>query len=309
MQRIKLLKNKISEFEDLCAEYEDICLMAELGNEEEDREIYRDVGSQFKSFAAKFEQVNLATLLSGEHDGSNVIMSLHAGAGGTESCDWVEMLSRMYIRWAERRGYSVEIMDSLPGDEAGTKSITMEINGTNAYGYLKSEKGVHRLIRISPFDSSGRRHTSFASCDVMPEIDDTVDFNINPEDLRIDTYRASGAGGQHVNKTESAIRITHLPTGVVVQCQDQRSQHKNKDNAMKMLKSKLTLLEMEKKAEVYKGLRGEVKEIGFGSQIRSYTFHPYNLVKDHRTGHETGNAAAVMDGALDGFINAYLRQQ
>ena len=307
LQRIKMLKNKIAEYESLCAEYEDICLMAELGNEEEDKAIFSDVQSQFRAFATNFEQVNLAALLSGEFDSSNAIMSLHAGAGGTEACDWVDMLSRMYIRWAERRGFSTQIMDSLPGDEAGTKSITVEISGLNAYGYLKSEKGVHRLIRISPFDSSGRRHTSFASCDVMPEIDDTVEFNINAEDLRIDTYRASGAGGQHVNKTESAIRITHLPTGVVVQCQDQRSQHKNKDNAMKMLKSKLTLLEMEKKAEVYKGIRGEVKEIGFGSQIRSYTFHPYNLVKDHRTGHETGNAAAVMDGALDGFINSYLR--
>ena len=302
-----MLKNKISNYENLCAEYDDICLMAELSNEEGDREVFFDVLSQFRAFTANFEQVNLAALLSGEHDSANVIMSLHAGAGGTEACDWVDMLSRMYIRWAEGRKFSVEIMDSLPGDEAGTKSITMQISGLNAYGFLKSEKGVHRLIRISPFDSSGRRHTSFASCDVMPEIDDTVDFNINPEDLRIDTYRSSGAGGQHVNKTESAIRITHLPTGVVVQCQDQRSQHKNKDNAMKMLKSRLTILEMEKKAEVYKGLRGEVKEIGFGSQIRSYTFHPYNLVKDHRTGYETGNAAAVMDGAVDGFINAYLR--
>jgi len=309
LQRIKMLNNKIDEYENLYGEYEDICLMAELGNEEEDKQVFSDVQKQFRAFISHFEQMNLATLLSGEYDANNVIMSLHAGAGGTEACDWVDMLSRMYIRWSERRGFAVEIMDSLPGDEAGTKSITLGISGLNAYGFLKSEKGVHRLIRISPFDSSGRRHTSFASCDIMPEIDDTIDFDINTEDLRIDTYRASGAGGQHVNKTESAIRITHLPTGIVVQCQDQRSQHKNKDYAMKMLKSKLFELEMEKKAQLYKGLRGEVKEIGFGSQIRSYTFHPYNLVKDHRTNYEAGNVSAVMDGAIDDFINAYLVSQ
>jgi len=304
-----MLKNKIAEFDNLCAEYSDIMLMAELGNEENDKEIFNDVVKQFKAFESAFEQMKLATLLSGEYDANNAFMSLHAGAGGTESCDWVDMLSRMYIRWAEKRGFSVEIIDRIPGDEAGTKSITMQITGINVYGFLKSEKGVHRLIRLSPFDSSGRRHTSFASCDIMPEIDDAVDFNISPEDLRIDTFRASGAGGQHVNKTESAIRITHLPTKIVVQCQDQRSQHKNKDYAMKMLKAKLFELEQEKKAEVYKGLRGEVKEIGFGSQIRSYTFHPYSLVKDHRTNYETGNTSAVMDGAIDDFINAFLVSQ
>jgi len=309
LQKIKMLKNKIDEYDNLLAEYDDLMLMAELGSEESDSEIFRDVEKQFRAFIAHFEQMKLATLLSGEYDSNNVYMSLHSGAGGTESCDWVDMLSRMYIRWSEKKGYATEIIDRIPGDEAGTKSITLHISGLNAYGFLKSEKGVHRLIRISPFDSSGRRHTSFASCDIMPEIDDNVDFDINPEDLRIDTFRASGAGGQHVNKTESAIRITHLPTKTVVQCQDQRSQHKNKDYAMKMLKAKLVELEMEKKAQVYKGLRGEVKEIGFGSQIRSYTFHPYSLVKDHRTGHETGNSAAVMDGAIDDFINSFLVSQ
>ena len=309
LQRIKMLKNKVAAFERLCDGYNDLAIMTELGNEEEDRNVLSDVRRQFKTFVSEYEQMNLATLLSGEHDGSNAILALHAGAGGTEACDWVDMLSRMYIRWAERSGFSVEIMDSLPGDEAGTKSITMQINGLNAFGFLKSEKGVHRLIRISPFDSSGRRHTSFASCDIMPEIDDNEGFEINSEDLRIDTYRSSGAGGQHVNKTESAIRITHLPTGVVVQCQNQRSQHKNKDYAMKVLKSKLFELEQEKKASMMQGLRGEVKEIGFGSQIRSYVFHPYSMVKDHRTSCETGNVSSVMDGDLDGFINAYLAWQ
>ena len=309
LQRTKMLKNKINAFERLCDDYNDLLIMAELGNEEEDRNVLSEVKKQFKAFVAEYEQTNLATLLSGEHDGSNAILALHAGAGGTEACDWVDMLSRMYIRWAEKNGFSVEIMDSLPGDEAGTKSITMQINGLNAFGFLKSEKGVHRLIRISPFDSSGRRHTSFASCDIMPEIDDSEGFEINQEDLRIDTYRSSGAGGQHVNKTESAIRITHLPTGVVVQCQNQRSQHKNKDYAMKVLKAKLFELEQEKKASMMQGLRGEVKEIGFGSQIRSYVFHPYSLVKDHRTNWETGNVSAVMDGDIDGFINAYLAAQ
>ena len=309
LQRIKMLKNKIAAFERLRESYNDLLIMAELGNEEEDRNVLSDVKKQFRGFVSEYEQMNLATLLSGEHDGSNAILSLHAGAGGTEACDWVDMLSRMYIRWAEKNGFGVEIMDSLPGDEAGTKSITMQINGLNAFGFLRSEKGVHRLVRISPFDSSGRRHTSFASCDIMPEIDDDEGVEINQEDLRIDTYRASGAGGQHVNKTESAIRITHLPTGVVVQCQNQRSQHKNKDYAMKMLKSKLFELEVERKASMIQGLRGEVKEIGFGSQIRSYVFHPYSMVKDHRTSCETGNVSAVMDGDIDSFINAYLAGQ
>lgn len=234
-------------------------------------------------------------------------MTLHSGAGGTEACDWVSMLLRMYIRWAEKHDYKVEELDFLPGDEAGIKSVTIQINGENAFGYLKAEKGVHRLVRISPFDSSGRRHTSFASCDIMPELDDNIDFEINPDDLRIDTYRSSGAGGQHVNKTESAIRITHIPTNIVVQCQNERSQHKNKEHAMKVLKSKLYELELQKQTQELKDIRGEVKDIGWGSQIRSYVFHPYNMVKDHRTNAETGNVQSVMDGEIDLFINAYLK--
>ena len=253
-----------------------------------------------------FESHRTAALLIGEYDGHNAICTLHSGAGGTESCDWVNMLLRMFLRWAEKSGYSAEILDLLDGEEAGVKSVTFQINGENAYGYMKSEKGVHRLVRISPFDASGRRHTSFASCDVMPEIDNDDDFEINEEELRIDTYRSSGAGGQHVNKTESAIRITHLPTGVVVQCQNERSQHKNRDRAMKVLKSKLAELQQEENAAKLQGIRGQVKDIAWGSQIRSYVFHPYSMVKDHRTNEETGNVSAVMDGALDPFINSYL---
>ena len=233
-------------------------------------------------------------------------MTLHAGAGGTEACDWTSMLYRMYTRWAERHGYKVEVLDYQDGDEAGIKSVTIQINGENAYGYLRSEKGVHRLVRISPFDAAGRRHTSFASCEIMPELDDTIQIDINPDDLRIDTYRSSGAGGQHVNKTSSAIRITHIPTGIVVQCQNERSQFQNKDKAMMMLKAKLYELEREKQSERLSDIRGEVKDNAFGSQIRSYVFHPYSMVKDLRTGEETGNIQAVMDGDLDKFMNAYL---
>lgn len=231
---------------------------------------------------------------------------MHSGAGGTEACDWVSILLRMYIRWIESHGFSYEQLDFLAGDEAGIKSVTISVNGENAYGYLKSEKGIHRLVRISPFDSSGRRHTSFASCDVMPEISEDIDFEINPDDLRIDTYRASGAGGQHVNKTSSAIRITHIPTNIVVQCQNERSQFQNKDRAMKMLKSKLYDLKMMEQQEKITNIRGELKEIGWGNQIRSYVFHPYNMVKDHRTNEETGNTQGVMDGDIDKFINSYL---
>ncbi|NLL70775.1 MAG: peptide chain release factor 2, partial [Epulopiscium sp.] len=249
----------------------------------------------------------IGTLLSGEYDHKNAILTLHAGAGGTEACDWAGMLLRMYMRWAEQKGYKVETLDYLPGEEAGVKSVTIQISGENAFGYLKSEKGVHRLVRISPFDASGRRHTSFASCDVLPEIDDDVDIEIQPDEIRIDTYRSSGAGGQHVNTTDSAVRITHVPTNIVVQCQNERSQHKNKDRAMKMLKAKLFELKQQEQIEKIEGIRGEVKEIGWGNQIRSYVFHPYSLVKDHRTEQETGNVNAVMDGNLDGFINAYLR--
>ncbi len=251
--------------------------------------------------------MKLETLLSGKYDKNNAIISLHPGAGGTEAQDWAMMLFRMYQRWAERRGFEVETLDYLPGDEAGIKSVTILIKGDNAYGYSKSEKGVHRLVRISPFDASGRRHTSFASCDVMPEIDDDIEINISPDDLKIDTFRSGGAGGQHVNKTDSAIRITHLPTGVVVSCQSERSQHQNKDTAMKMLKAKLVEMAEREHKEKIEDLKGDMKDIAWGSQIRSYVFHPYNMVKDHRTNYEVGNIGAVMDGDLDGFINAYLK--
>ena len=251
--------------------------------------------------------MRIGTLLSGEYDKNNAILKLNAGAGGTESCDWCGMLYRMYTRWAERKGFSIEVLDYLDGDEAGIKSVTFQVNGENAYGYLKSEKGVHRLVRISPFNAQGKRQTSFVSLDVMPDIEEDLDVDINEEDLRIDTYRSSGAGGQHINKTSSAIRITHIPTGTVVQCQNERSQFQNKEKAMQMLKAKLYLLKQEANAEKLSDIRGEVKEIGWGNQIRSYVLQPYTLVKDHRTGVESGNADAVLDGALDNFINGYLK--
>ena len=259
------------------------------------------------SFIGKFETLRISTLLSEEYDKCNAILKLNAGAGVTESCDWAGMLYRMYTRWAERKGFSIEVLDYLDGDEAGIKSVTFQVNGENAYGYLKSEKGVHRLVRISPFNAQGKRQTSFVSLDVMPDIEEDLDVDINEDDLRIDTYRSSGAGGQHINKTSSAIRITHIPTGTVVQCQNERSQFQNKDKAMQMLKAKLYLLKKEANAEKLSDIRGEVKEIGWGNQIRSYVMQPYTMVKDHRTGFETGNVDAVMDGALDGFINAYLK--
>jgi peptide chain release factor 2 len=266
-----------------------------------------EVTEGFSLLTAELENIKLETLLSGKYDKNNAIISLHPGAGGTEAQDWAQMLFRMYQMWAERRGYSVEMLDYLAGDEAGIKSVSILIKGENAYGYAKSEKGVHRLVRISPFDSSGRRHTSFASVEVMPEIDEDIEVNINPEDLKVDTYRASGAGGQHVNKTDSAIRITHIPTGVVVACQTERSQHQNRDNAMKMLKAKLFELAEREQKERIEDLKGDMKDIAWGSQIRSYVFHPYNMVKDHRTNYEVGNIGAVMDGDLNGFINAYLK--
>ncbi len=306
LQQLKALKNKVSEYESLFSEYEDVITLIQLGVEEKDSSVTDEASKAAKIFIDKYDELRIATLLNGEYDRNNAIVTLHSGAGGTESCDWVSMLLRMYTRWAEKRGYELEVLDYLAGDEAGTKSVTFQVNGENAFGYLSSERGVHRLIRISPFDSSGRRHTSFASCDVMPELDDDVDIDINPDDLRIDTYRSSGAGGQHVNKTESAIRITHLPTGCVVQCQNERSQHKNKDRAMKMLRAKLYELKLEENAEKTSGIRGEIKDIAWGSQIRSYVFHPYNLVKDHRTNEEMGNIQAVMDGNIDSFINSYL---
>lgn len=281
--------------------------MIEMGNEENDLSVVPEVEEMLKEFKDKLEEMRINTLLSGEYDSDNAILRLNAGAGGTESCDWCSMLYRMYCRWAEKKGYSVEVLDYLDGEEAGIKSVTIQVNGENAFGYLKSEKGVHRLVRISPFNAAGKRQTSFVSCDVMPDIEEDLDVDINEEDLRIDTYRSSGAGGQHINKTSSAIRITHIPTGIVVQCQNERSQFQNKDKAMQMLKAKLYLLKQQENAEKLSDIRGDVTEIGWGNQIRSYVLQPYTMVKDHRTNAETGNVNSVLDGALDLFIYAYLR--
>ena len=307
MITLKGLKDEVETYESLKTSYEDIETLLEMGYEEGDESLIPEVQAEMDDFVERFEALRIKTLLSGEYDRDNAILKLNAGAGGTESCDWASMLYRMYTRWAEKKGFSVEVLDYLDGDEAGIKSVTFQINGENAYGYLKSEKGVHRLVRISPFNAQGKRQTSFVSLDVMPDIEDDIDIEINPEDLRIDTYRSSGAGGQHINKTSSAIRITHLPTGIVVQCQNERSQFQNKDKAMQMLKAKLYLLEQQKNAEKLSGIRGEVTEIGWGNQIRSYVMQPYTLVKDHRTSAEISNVGAVMDGQIDPFINAYLK--
>ncbi len=307
MKELKNLKDTVDTITGLFSRYEDIEMLIEMGYEEEDPSLVEDIRSELDELISIYEEIRISTLLSGEYDDNNAILKLNAGAGGTESCDWCSMLYRMYTRWAERKGFTVEVLDYLDGDEAGIKSVTFQVNGVNAYGYLKSEKGVHRLVRISPFNAQGKRQTSFVSLDVMPDIDDDVDVEINDDDLRIDTYRSSGAGGQHINKTSSAIRITHLPTGIVVQCQNERSQFQNKDKAMQMLKAKLYMLQKEANAEKLSDIRGEVKEIGWGNQIRSYVMQPYTMVKDHRTEAETGNVDAVMDGALDLFINAYLK--
>ena len=307
MKKLKSLKSDVATYQELAQQYEDIETMIEMGYEENDPELVPEIDEMLQEFIRTYEAIRMKTLLSGEYDGNNAILSLHAGAGGTESCDWAAMLFRMYSRWADKKGFSLEVLDSLDGDEAGIKSITFQVNGENAYGYLKSEKGVHRLVRISPFNAAGKRQTSFVSCDVMPEIEEDVDIEIKDEDIRIDTYRSSGAGGQHINKTSSAIRITHFPTGIVVQCQNERSQHMNKDKAMQMLKAKLYLLKQEENAAKAAGIRGEVTEIGWGNQIRSYVMQPYTMVKDHRTGVESGNVDAVMDGAIDPFINGYLK--
>ena len=306
LRQIKTLKAKVDKFEKLNASYEDCVTLAQLGLEENDEGAAAEASGMADSFYEDFERLRIETLLNGEYDRGSAIITLHSGAGGTESCDWVQMLLRMYTRWAEKSGYGCEILDFLEGEEAGIKSVTFFIDGENAYGYMRSEKGVHRLVRISPFDASGRRHTSFASCDVMPDLPDDVAMDIDPEDLRIDTYRSSGAGGQHVNKTESAIRITHIPTGVVAQCQNERSQYKNRDRAMKMLKARLFELRQEEQLAKLSGIRGEVRDIAWGSQIRSYVFHPYSMAKDHRTNEESGNINAVMDGSLNQFMNAYL---
>lgn len=302
-------KEKFQQFNQLADEIEELEIMNELQQEEYDSETQDELVERIHKLTEKMSVYELSLLLNEPYDKNNAIIELHPGAGGTESQDWGSMLLRMYTRWAEGHGFQVETLDYLAGDEAGIKSVTLAIKGYNAYGYLKSEKGVHRLVRISPFDSAKRRHTSFCSVDVMPELDDTVEVDINTDDLKIDTYRASGAGGQHINKTESAVRITHIPTGTVVASQAQRSQLKNREQAMSMLKAKLYQLELEKKEQEAASLRGEQLEIGWGSQIRSYVFHPYSMVKDHRTNHETGNVQAVMDGDLDGFIDAYLKMQ
>ncbi len=307
MKEAKNLKDTVETYRNLEQQYEDIQVMLEMGYEENDASLIPEIQEELDDFAEKLEAMRIKTLLSGEYDRNNAILKLNAGAGGTESCDWAGMLYRMYTRWAERKGFSVEVLDSLDGDEAGIKSVTFQVNGENAYGYLKSEKGVHRLVRISPFNAQGKRQTSFVSLDVMPDIEDDIDIEINPDELRIDTYRSSGAGGQHINKTSSAIRITHIPTGIVVQCQNERSQHQNKDKAMQMLKAKLYLLEQQKQAEKLSGIRGEVSDIAWGNQIRSYVMQPYTMVKDHRTSAEVSNVDGVMDGKIDPFINAYLK--
>lgn len=307
MKGLKQLQELVKTVHRLYSSYEDIQVLIEMGYEEDDGQVAEEIETEIQEFEAEFEALRIQTLLSGEYDSCNAIVTLHAGAGGTESCDWAGMLYRMYSRWAEKKGFSIHVLDYLDGDITGIKAVTFEVNGENAYGYLKSEKGVHRLVRISPFNAAGKRQTSFASCDVVPDIEDEIDIEIADEDLKIDTYRASGAGGQHVNKTSSAIRITHLPTGIVVQCQNERSQHFNKEKAMQMLKVKLQLMKEQEQAEKVSDIRGEVKDIGFGNQIRSYVMQPYTMVKDHRTNVESGNVAAVMDGGIDLFINAYLK--
>lgn len=307
MKELKNLKDTIEDYGHLKGRYEDVQTLIEMGYEENDESLLPEIEEAMTLFSQDLEELKLRTLLSGEYDKYNAILTLHAGAGGTESCDWASMLCRMYQRWADKKGFTTEMLDFLDGDEAGLKSVTLQINGENAYGYLKSEKGVHRLVRISPFNAAGKRQTSFVSCDVMPDIEEDTGIEINEDEIRIDTYRSSGAGGQHVNKTSSAIRITHLPTNIVVQCQNERSQFQNKDKAMQMLKAKLYLLKQQENLEKLSGIRGETKEIGWGSQIRSYVMQPYTLVKDHRTNEEVGNVTSVLDGNLDPFINAYLK--
>jgi peptide chain release factor 2 len=303
------LKDQVIEFVNLNDSYENLELTYQLVKEEPDADLQAELDEEIQQLSKSLSDFELQLLLSEPYDKNNAILELHPGAGGTESQDWGSLLLRMYTRWAEKKGFKVETLDYLPGDEAGIKSVTLLIKGHNAYGYLKAEKGVHRLVRISPFDSSGRRHTSFVSCEIMPEFNDDIEIDIRSEDLKIDTYRASGAGGQHINTTDSAVRITHLPTNTVVTCQTERSQIKNREQAMKMLKSKLYQLEIEKQQAELDEIRGEQKEIGWGSQIRSYVFHPYSMVKDHRTNVEVGNTGSVMDGEIDIFIDAYLRSK
>lgn len=309
MQKIGALKAKITSYENLKNDYEDALVMIELADEEGDLSLLEDCAQSVADIESRIESLTLSTLLSGEFDAKNALLTFHAGAGGTEAQDWAEMLFRMYNRWGERHGYKVSTLDYLDGDVAGIKSATILVEGENAYGYLKGEMGIHRLVRVSPFDSSGRRHTSFASLEVMPEIDDDINVEIREEDIKMDVYRASGAGGQKVNKTSSAVRLTHIPTGIVVSCQIERSQHQNREVAMRMLKSKLVEIKERENLERIEDIKGDQKEIAWGSQIRSYVFMPYTMAKDHRTGYEMGNITAVMDGDIDGFINAYLKQK
>lgn len=309
LQEKKQIESKLKHYESLATKLEDIDVMFELAKEDPDADLDDEIIALIAEAKADLSDFELETIMNGEYDNNNAILSIHPGAGGTESQDWAEMLYRMYMRWAERRGFKVDVLDYLDGDEAGIKSVTILIKGENVYGYLKAEKGVHRMVRISPFDSSGRRHTSFSAVEVMPEVETDVDIEIDPKDLKVDTYRSTGAGGQHVNKTESAVRITHQPSGIVVQCQSERSQIQNRATAMKMLTSRLVEEKIkEQEAEIAR-LHGDQQEIGWGSQIRSYVFHPYSMVKDHRTNEEKGNTQAVMDGEIDAFINAFLKQE
>ena len=309
LSKIKHLKSKCIEYKNILEEITNLEELTELVNLEPDEEVAKDILKNTKKVEKELEKFELATLLSGKYDNNNAIVTIHPGAGGTESQDWAEMLYRMYTRWANKNNYEIKELDYLEGEEAGLKSVTFEVIGENAYGYLKCEMGVHRLVRISPFDSGGRRHTSFASLEVLPEITDDIEIDINPDDLRVDTYRASGAGGQHINKTSSAVRITHIPTNIVVACQSERSQIQNRETAMRMLKSKLLDLKEKEQKEKIEDLKGEQKDIAWGSQIRSYVFCPYTMVKDHRTNYEVGNVEAVMDGEIDGFIESYLKMK
>jgi len=307
LQEISRLREEVQPWRDMQRRVDDLEILCEIAEESGTEEDAREVEDELHRLREEFRQLELSTLLSGEHDPSSAIVEINAGAGGTEACDWVDMLTRMYLRWAERRGYRAEVLNAVPGEQAGTKNVTFAVEGRNAYGYLKAERGVHRLVRISPFDANHRRHTTFASVDVIPEIEESSEIEINPDDLRIDTFRASSAGGQHVNKTDSAVRITHIPTGIIVSCQNERSQHRNRDVAMKILRSRLAELEREENETRIAQLRGDLSKIEWGSQIRSYVFHPYTMVKDHRTGHETGDVLRVMDGDIDDFIQAFLR--